>query len=265
MNFITLIFFVVAWAVVFSAQILEGGSPASLFTHPAPLLLVFGGTIAIGLMGLNGSSLKSVWVAGLRALKPKKLPDPVETYREMVSFAEVARRDGLLALESATKEVQDPFMKRALELVIDGTDADVVAETLDADTHAMEARHKVGQQFYTAMGGYAPTIGIIGTVMGMIHVLESLDDPDAMGPAIAVAFLATLWGVGSANLIWLPIAAKLKTLTQTEVAYRGMVLDGVLAIQSGSTPRQVGELLISHLSPKQRAKATESKTDSGKG
>lgn len=259
MKFVSLIALIAAWGVVVGANLLEGGSPVSLVSHPAPLLLVFGASFAAGVMGLQGSDVKTVIIAGIRAFFPKAKIDYVDTYTQLVSFAETARRDGLLALESASKEVTDPFVRRGLELVIDGTDEDIVAEVLDSDIAGLNERHKVGQGFYTALGGYAPTIGIIGTVMGMIHVLENLDDPSAMGPSIATAFLATLWGVASANLIFLPIAAKLKRLTAAEVAYRRMVVDGLLAIQSGATPRLVGEQLRSHLSPKDRAKVEAAK------
>lgn len=259
MKIISLLAFVGAWAVVFSAQILEGGSPASLFSHPAPLLLVFGGTLMIGLMGLQGKDLKTVFVALVRAMLPKINLDKVAVYQQLVGYAETARRDGLLALEAASKDVTDPFVRRGLEMIIDGTDEDLVVEVMESDMASLIDRHKVGQGFYTAMGGYAPTIGIIGTVMGMIHVLESLDDPSSMGPAIAVAFLATLWGVGSANLMWLPIATKLKRLTQDEIAYRKMVMDGLLAIQAGGTPRLVGERLKSHLSPRELSAIDASK------
>ena len=251
MKLITLIGFVLAWAIVFGAQVLDGGNPASLFSHPAPLLLVFGGTVAVGLMGVQGKDIKSVFTAMLRAMIPKATPDKVLMFQQLVGFAETARRDGLLALEAASKEVTDGFVRRGLELIIDGTDEDVVVEVLETDMAALADRHKVAQAFYTALGGYAPTLGILGTVMGMLHVLENLDDPSAMGPAIAVAFLATLWGVGSANLIWLPVAAKLKRMTQDEMSFRKMVLDGLLAIQAGGTPRLVAERLKSHLSPKE--------------
>lgn len=267
MKFITAIMLVAAWGIVVTAQILEGGSPISLVTHPSPLLLVFGGTLAVGLMGLSGSDVKNVFKALIRAMAPKISTDSVALYQQMIGFAETARRDGLLALEAAVKEVTDPFVRRALEMVIDGTDEELVADVLDSDTSALVERHKVSQAFYTALGGYAPTIGIMGTVMGMMHVLDNLDKPETMGPSIAVAFLATLWGVGSANLIWLPIATKLKRLTAVEVSYRGMVIDGVLAIQSGATPRLVGERLKAHLSPSQREQVDgdKGKKDAGTG
>lgn len=265
MKFITAIFFVIAWVVLFAAQILEGGSPVELFTHPAPLVLVFGVTIAVGIMGLSGSDIKSVFKALIRAMAPKFQADTVGMYHQLVGFAETARRDGLLALEASAKEVTDPFVRSALEMVIDGTDEDVVSEVLSGDTASLVERHKVGQAFFTALGGYAPTVGIIGTVMGMMTVLQNLDKPETMGPSIAVAFLATLWGVGSANLIWLPIATKLKRLTAAEVSFRNMVIDGVLAIQSGATPRLVGERLKAHLSPAERASldGTKAAKDAG--
>jgi chemotaxis protein MotA len=261
---ITLFAFVAAWAIVFGAQILDGGSPATLFSHPSPLILVFGGSVAVALMGLQGSDVKSTFVAGLRAFVPKSQPDQAQMFSQLVSYAETARRDGLLALEAASKDVSDNFVRRGLELIIDGTDEDLVVEVMESDIASLVERHKVPQAVYTGMGGYAPTLGILGTVMGMIHVLENLDDPSAMGPAIAVAFLATLWGVGSANLIWLPMAAKLKRMTAAEVSFRRMVLDGLLAIQSGATPRLVAERLKSHLSPQELARVEGGPKDAKK-
>jgi len=262
MKFITLICAILAWVVVVAANILEGGNPAVLFSEVSPLLLVFGGTMVLGVMGSKGSDIGGVVKAMMRAMIPKNEPKPAEMSAQLVSYAETARRDGLLALESASKEITDPFVRQALEMIIDGTDEDTVYEILESDISALQERHKVAQGVFTAMGGYAPTLGILGTVMGMMHVLDSLGEVAKsnsggggiakMASAIAIAFLATLWGVGSANLIWLPIAAKLKRLTSSEVAYRRMVLDGVLSIQGGSSPRQVNARLQSHLSPSQR-------------
>ena len=255
---ISLLMVIVGFLIVFVSLIIDAKNvtaPLELFKHPSPLILVFGGTIAVGVGGLRGQSLGAAFKGIVRALIATEKFDIIQTFADVVSFAEVARRDGLLALEEASKGVEDPFLKRGLDLVIDGTDADLIAEVLDADSEALVERHKVSQGFLTSMGGYAPTLGIMGTVMGMMQVLNAINDPSSLGEKIAVAFLATLWGVGSANLIWLPLAAKLKSLTAAELGYRRMVVDGLLAIQSGGTPRLVAERMRSHLSVKQRLAA----------
>lgn len=248
----TLIGLVAAWAAIIIAQILDGGNPAVLFSHIAPLLIVFGGGMSAGYIGFGmkdtGTILKSFKIA----LLPPKRPDSAAAVEQLMKFADAARREGLLALESQAKEVDDKFLRRGLELVIDGTDPDLVREVLEADLAALKERHKVGAAYMTQVGGYAPTLGIVGTVMGLIHVLENLDKPDMLGPAIAAAFLATLWGVASSNVIFLPMGAKLKRVSAIEVAYRELVLEGLLAIQAGASPRAVGERLKSYLAPSER-------------
>jgi chemotaxis protein MotA len=267
----TLIALAAAWIVVFAAQLLDEGNPATLFTHPAPLVLVFGGALAAAGIGVRMSDLPIVLKAARIALLPKAMPPVGEVVEQIRGFAEIARREGLLSLEQAIKDVADPFLKRGLELVIDGTDPDKVERVLEEDVAALQERHKIAQGFFTAAGGYAPTLGIVGTVMGLIHVLGHLDDPGSLGPAIASAFLATLWGVASANIIWLPLAAKLKRITAAELAHRGMLLEGVLAIQFGESPSAVVERLKSHLSPAERDAAAGGKgggkggKDGGKG
>jgi chemotaxis protein MotA len=175
----------------------------------------------------------------------------------MVHFADRARRDGLLALEDEAKSIEDPFLKRGIQMAIDGTDPEMVREVLETEVAALKDRHKVGAKFFGDMGAFAPTLGIIGTVLGLVHMLENLSDPSSMGPLIAGAFVATLWGVMSANLIWLPISNKLKRASAEEVAFKELVIEGVLSIQAGANPRAVGEKLKSFLPPKERDELDE--------
>jgi chemotaxis protein MotA len=237
----------IAFGAVLASNILEGGSPSSLILLP-PLILVFGGTFGAAMIGgvLKDStaSFKNI----MRALTAKVTP-PNELVDSVVSLAERARREGLLALEDAAKEVQHPFLRRGLELAIDGTDPEELSEILHAEVDAKRKADKVGSKFFENMGGYAPTIGIIGTVMGMVHVLENLDKPETLGHSIAVAFLATLWGVLSSNLMWLPIAERLKRISGLECEQMELTIEGVLAIQAGSNPRLVAQKLRSLLPP----------------
>ena len=175
--------------------------------------------------------------------------------RELVGFAEKARKEGLLALEPAIAEVDDAFTKKGMQLTVDGTDPDLVREVLEVEIESMEARHRIGQKLFKDAGGYAPTIGVLGTVMGLLHVMQLLQTPELLGPAIAGAFMATLYGVGSANVIFMPTAGRLATLTQSEVLNRTLVIEGILAIQAGENPRVVSERLLGFLPPADREAA----------
>jgi chemotaxis protein MotA len=172
-----------------------------------------------------------------------------------VSLAEKARREGLLALEQALDDVDDEFLKNGVTLAVDGTDPEELREILEAELHAKKLTDRQGAKFFNDMGGYAPTIGIIGTVMGLVHVLENLSQPDKLGHLIAGAFLATLWGVMSANVIWLPIGSRLRRLSDLETGRMEMVIEGVMAIQAGANPRVVAQRLRSLMSEAEREPA----------
>jgi chemotaxis protein MotA len=254
MDISTLVGVIAALAIVFTVQILEGGSPASIILIPS-MILVFGGAFAAG---MAGGVLKDALGAGKLLQKAflAKVTPPTKLVDEIVKLAERARREGLLALEDAVKTVQHPFLKRGLQLAIDGTDPEELHDILHAEVSAKKKADKAGTKIFESMGGYAPTIGIIGTVMGLVHVLENLDDPKSLGHSIAAAFVATLWGVLSANVIWLPLATRLGRLSGLEAEEMELVIDGVLAIQAGSNPRLVAQKLRSLLPPED-AKAAE--------
>src|ERR687887_1547129 len=170
----------------------------------------------------------------------------------VVAFVGLALGEGLLALDDELAKIDDEFTKKGLQLVVDGTDADVVAEVLEIETEAMAARHGVSAKVFKDAGGFAPTIGIIGTVMGLIHVLENLDNPETLGPAISGAFIATLYGVAMANIIFLPTANRLAGLSKAEVELRTLTLEGILGIQAGDNPRILAEKLQSFIAPAER-------------
>jgi chemotaxis protein MotA len=207
---------------------------------------------------MAGGVLKDAVGAGKQLQKAflAKVTPPVSLVETVVKLSEQARREGLLALEDAVKTVEHPFLQRGLQLAIDGTDPDELHEILHAEVAAKKKADKAAAKLFENMGGYAPTIGIIGTVMGLVHVLENLDKPAGLGHAISAAFVATLWGVLSANLIWLPVAARLNRLSGIEAEEMELVIDGVMAIQSGSNPRVVAQKLRSLLPP-DAAKAAE--------
>jgi chemotaxis protein MotA len=178
-----------------------------------------------------------------------KLVAPTALVDSVVSLAERARREGLLALEDAAKEVEHPFLRRGLELAIDGTDPEELDEILHAEVTAKKKADKATAKVFESMGGYAPTVGILGTVMSMVHVMENLDKPETLGHSIAGAFLATLWGVATSNLIWLPLASRVNRISALESEQMELAIEGVLAIQAGSNPRLVAQKLRSLLPP----------------
>jgi chemotaxis protein MotA len=247
MDISTIVGVVVALAIVFTVQILDGGNPGSILLIPS-MLLVFGGAFAAG---MAGGVLKDATGVGKLLQKAflAKVTPPNNLVDEVVKLAERARREGLLALEDAVKTVQHPFLKRGLQLAIDGTDPEELHDILHAEVGAKKKADKAGTKIFESMGGYAPTIGIIGTVMGLVHVLQNLSKPDTLGESIAAAFVATLWGVLSANVIWLPISTRLARLSGIEAEEMELVIDGVLAIQAGSNPRLVAQKLRSLLPP----------------
>lgn len=241
----TLIGIVLALVAVLVSMIMEGGSPAALIIVP-PMILVFVGTFGAA---MAGGLLKDALGVG-KLLKRGLLAKPVPAgslVETVVALADKARKEGLLALEDASRDVTDPFLKEGLEMAIDGTDPEEVREILEIEIEVKRKADKQGAKFFADMGGYAPTVGIIGTVLGLVHVLENLSQPDKLGHLIAGAFVATLWGVMTANLIWLPIANRLKRLSEHECAQMELVVEGVTAIQAGANPRLVAQKLRSLL------------------
>jgi chemotaxis protein MotA len=231
------------FAVVIGSNIMEGGNPASLFLLP-PMLLVIGTTVMVSIAGGTMQDAKNVVTSLKRAFTADVAPAgamvPV-----VVSLAERARREGLLALEDGLKDIDDPFLVKGVTMAIDGTDPEEVRDILEAEVHAKKAEDKHAAKFFADAGAYSPTIGIIGTVMGLVHVLEQLAEPEKLGHLIAGAFVATLWGVMLANLVWFPISNRLKRLSGLEAARMEMAIEGIAAIQAGSNPRLVAEKLRS--------------------
>jgi chemotaxis protein MotA len=227
------------------------GAPVMVVLNPSAMMIVLGGTLGVTIIGTSLDRIKAI---------PKlyKKVFSAETHdlrgrvTELVGFAEKARRDGLLALDEQLSTVEDPFVRKGLQLVVDGTDPELVAEVLDAENANMRKRHQAGAQPFEKAGGFAPTMGIVGTVFGLVHVLSNLDAPETLGPSISAAFIATLVGVGSANVIFLPVANRLKQLSGEELHAREMTVEGILSIQSGDNPRVVQEKLITFVPPSQR-------------
>ena len=243
----TLIGVTIAFGAIFIANMLEGGSPTAMFLLP-PMLLVFGGTIGVSIAGGLLKDAAGLPAAIKRALTAKVRP-PDESVAVLVGLAEQARRNGLLALEEQARTVEDPFLKQGVELLVDGTDPEELREILEAKVDVKRATDKSAAKLFGDMGAYAPTIGIIGTVLSLVHVLENLDKPEELGHMIGAAFLATLWGVMSANVIFLPLSTKLKRISELEVRQMNLLIEGLMSIQAGSNPRVIEQKLRAFLPP----------------
>jgi chemotaxis protein MotA len=243
---------VVLFCVLFG-NMLEGGHAASIVGGPAALIVV-GGTVGAVMVQYPISTLKASMVAALGTFKKPSI-DPAKLVEEIVEYANRARRDGILALEKVTPS--DPFLGKALMMVVDGSDSATVRETMEiAITHHEEHGEDAAKAFEAA-GGYAPTVGIIGAVLGLIHVMSNLADINAVGAGIAAAFVATIYGVAVANVLFLPLAGRIKLGLRDEITAKTMILTGVLAIQEGTNPKvirdRLGEFLGGHAADKGKA------------
>ena len=245
----TLIGLLVALIGAFVGGFVKGVSPVYLLTNVPAIMIVIVGGLGATMASFDMKATTGVFKAIMKAIFPKKTPPPAENISTLVDFANRARREGLLSLESEIGDLEDPFMKRSLQLAVDGNDPEDVADVMRTDIKAMKARHKVAADWCQAYGIFAPTFGIVGAVMGLIATLGHLDDPALLGKGISAAFVATFWGVFLANGVMLPLSNKLKAMSADEAIGREMVMEGVLAIQSGQSPRVIEETLLTYLAP----------------
>jgi chemotaxis protein MotA len=254
MDLATVIGLVGALVIVTLTMIIDGGSPVELFAHPQALLLTFGGALLAAAVAQPMKHLTQIPKWFMVAIFDRNKFDTEGTIILLASMADKARREGLLALEEEIKKVDNDFLKRGIMMVVDGVDPAQVRAILEIEIkHTFERHEEGGISFLNAAGGYGPTMGIIGTVMGLVSILKQLSDPTSLGPKIAAAFLATLWGILSANMIWLPLAGKLAFRNHEESNYYRMLLEGILALQAGENPRVVRDKLSAFLPPRERA------------
>lgn len=230
--------------------VLEGGHLSSVFQFPA-LLIVIGGTLGASTITTSFATMRQI-PRYLRIALSGSTPDPMQTIEQIVRMAERARREGVLGLEQDIAKINDPFFRKAMELVIDGTEVTVLHNLLENEMANIEERHRNGIALFSKMGGFSPTLGIIGTVLGLIHTLANTDDASKMAGSIASAFIATLWGVGLANLFYLPVADKLRFRHDEEMLGLGLIMEGAIAIQSGDNPRVIRSKLLSFTKPEER-------------
>ena len=235
MDRISVVGLLLGMAAIVGGQVLEGGHVGSLL-QPTAFLIVVGGTLGAVML----QSPLSVFREGIRMAKWVFVPpviDPARQIAEIVRWSNVARKEGLLSLEAYIATVKDQFAVKGLHLLVDGAEPERLREVLEVEITALESRLKSAAKVWEAAGGYAPTIGILGDVMGLIHVMENLSDPSKLGSGIAVAFVATIYGVGAANLVFLPIARKLLSNIARMITMRELLVDGLIGIANGDNPR----------------------------
>ncbi|MEA1960908.1 MAG: flagellar motor protein [Bacillota bacterium] len=250
MDLATLIGMILGLAGLLGGFMLEGGELGMLWQVTA-FIIVFGGTFGALFISFTMDEIKKIPYF-LKKVFFNEDVDFMIILDILVDTADKARREGLLSLESQLATIDNPFLARGLQLVIDGTDPELTRNMLEMEIEAAETNEGIGHQMFMAMGGLGPTMGIIGTVMGLVHVLSSLEDPDSLGGSIAVAFIATLYGVASANVLWIPFATKMKLKTEKQSQLMEMVLEGILSIQAGENPRVIREKLLTFVPPDSR-------------
>lgn len=237
---------VLGFGALIAGIVLEGGNLMS-YVGVSAAVIILGGTLGATIISFPLSTLTLVPRFLVIAFTERRHNIP-EVIKKLVGFSERARREGILCLESELASADDEFLKSGLQLVIDGTDPTLVRDTLETKIAFIAERHHQGAAVLETAGGYAPTMGIIGTVLGLINVLSNISDPSQLAGAIALAFIATLYGISTANLIWLPLAAKLKAKHEHEQLVKHIMLEGILSLQSGDNPRIVEQKLKAFLS-----------------
>ncbi|MCS6896996.1 MAG: flagellar motor protein [Nitrospira sp.] len=255
MDIATIIGIILALGAIVGGQALEGGHLSSILQLTA-FIIVIGGTIgACFVQTPLPVLLKAVGALSLALSGPRV--DNKATIKLILELANLSRKQGLLALEGKLKEIKDPFMRKGVQLIVDGTDPKAVHEILEVEVEHHEEEGIKAAKVWEAAGGYAPTIGILGAVLGLIHVMENLADPSKLGSGIAVAFVATVYGVGSANLFFLPLANKIKIKLKEEANARNLTIMGLVGLAHGENPRLLQEKLEGFLSPQERSKSAK--------
>ena len=249
----TLIGFAISLGALLAFMILEGADPMSLLFLPAIVLVIFA-TFGAAMSSFTMTDLKKLPAWFKMGVLPAKVPPASDQIATLVSLAEKARKEGLLALEAQVKDIDDPFLKRGLQMGIDGTDPEELRQVLEGEITAKKSEDKVAAKFFNQMGGYAPTIGIVGCIVGLINVMGNLSDPASLGPMIAAAFVATLWGVMAANFWFLPMGAKILRVSELQAAQMELLVEGITEIQAGTSPRAVRQKLTALVPPSEVAR-----------
>ncbi len=249
MDLATIIGIVLSFGLVISAILT--GSSLMVFVSIPSVFIVIGGTIGASLVNFPLGHVLGV-VGVLKKTIFSSTEAPGEIIVRFMDYANRARREGILSLEPVIKEIDDDYMRKGLQLTVDGLEPQTIQEILETEVSYLEERHATGAEVVAVMGTLAPAMGMIGTVIGLVQMLQTMDDPSTIGPAMAVALLTTLYGALLANLVFNPMSGKLKTRSKQEVLIREMIMEGILAISKGENPRIIEEKLNSYLPPKDR-------------
>lgn len=241
-DILTIVGLLVGVAAILVGQFLEGGSISTLINGPAALI-VLGGTFgAVMLQSPLAVFVRAMQMVAWTIVNPKV--ENEAAIQKIISWSNIARREGLLGLENLEESETEPFSKKGLQLLIDGSEPDSIRSIMDVEIHTKEMFDLQAARVFESMGGYAPTIGIIGAVLGLIQVMGNLSDPSLLGSGIAVAFVATIYGVGAANLVFLPVSNKLKNLVHAQTHHREMIVEGMVSIAEGENPRNIETKLM---------------------
>lgn len=234
------------------------GGPLGTFYSTSSLIIVLGGTLSASIISYPFEQVKQILKTVKKTLS-KTMFSSSEIIQLMVRFSQKARREGLLALEDEIEQIDDAFMKKGVQLVVDGTDPELVRNILETELAFLEDRHRAGRGIFETMGSYAPAFGMAGTLIGLIRMLENLDNPDTIGPGLAVALITTFYGVILSNLFFNPMAGKLRMKSGEEILLKEVVIEGLLSIQAGENPRIVEEKLKAFLAPSDRETLNDKK------
>jgi chemotaxis protein MotA len=252
MDILTIAGIILALGAILGGQVLEGGHIGSIMQATA-FLIVMGGTIGAVMVNYP----MAIFMKGMANTKMVFFNVHVDSksmIAQIVELATLSRKQGLLALEGKLKTMTDPFLKKGLQLVIDGTEAKSIREILEIEVDQFEEENNLSGKVWESLGGFAPTIGILGAVLGLIHVMENLSDPSKLGSGIATAFVATIYGVGAANLFFLPIGGKIKLKTKELVLARQLIIEGLVSLAQAENPKMIEEKLSGYLPESQRPK-----------
>lgn len=252
----TVIGLIAGFISVFVGMILKG-APLSSLNNPAAFLIIIGGTFSCLFNAFPMEMVAKLPKLFKLLFRAESSGGKVETVKLFVELSQLARREGILALESRVQEIDDPFFRNGLSMVIDGMDPDFVSDVLDAELSVMEERHAEARSILTQAGTYAPTLGVLGAVVGLIAALADLSDVNKLGHAISAAFIATILGIFTGYVIWLPFANKLKVKSANEVAYKRMIIEGILSLQAGDSPTAIQAKLTVFIPQSERGELAE--------
>ena len=252
MDLATILGFVVSFGLIIAALLL-GGDPLTFVDVPS-MLIVFGGTIGATLTHYPLGTVLKVGIV-IRKTLVSKTPVPAAIINQFMDYANRARREGILALESIVNSIDDAYLRKGLQLTVDGLEPESIQSIIETEIRNTESRHETGIELLSALAAYSPALGMIGTVIGLVQMLKTMDDPSTIGPAMAVALITTFYGAVLANLVFLPLVGKLKHRSKEEVLIMEMQMEGVLGISRGENPRILKEKLSSFQPPKERKEA----------